>query len=167
MWAGENPFYQFAFNNAKHYNCNKYWKMRSEVINPKSKYPKIIRLYFLWRVTRMDGFANAKMGTNWGYGAEFASIPHLPHGLNGITISDTAKIGMNCRIYQHVTIGESHEGVPDVPAIGDNCLIGAGAVLLGRIKIGNNVKIGANAVVLNDVPDNCTAVGIPARIIQN
>jgi len=50
--------------------------------------------------------------------------------------------------------------------IGDNVLIGAGVKILGGVNIGNNVKIGANAVVVKDIPDNCTAVGIPARIVS-
>ena len=50
--------------------------------------------------------------------------------------------------------------------IGNNCMIGAGAVILGNIVIGDNVKIGANAVVLKDIPDNCTVVGIPGKIIE-
>ena len=51
--------------------------------------------------------------------------------------------------------------------IGDNCIIGAGAKIIGNVKIGNNVKIGANAVVVKDIPDNCTAVGVPAKIITH
>ncbi len=53
------------------------------------------------------------------------------------------------------------------PTIGDNVVIGAGACILGEIKIGNNVNIGANAVVLTDIPDNCTVVGVPGKIIYN
>lgn len=67
---------------------------------------------------------------------------------------------------QHcVTIGDLNAGGP-VPVIGRNCFIGARAIILGNVHIGNNVKIGAGAVVLEDIPDNCTAVGIPARIIK-
>lgn len=51
-------------------------------------------------------------------------------------------------------------------SIGDNCMIGAGAVILGNIRIGNNVRIGANAVVTHDIPDNSVAVGVPARYIR-
>ena len=54
---------------------------------------------------------------------------------------------------------------PKAPAIGDNCLIGAGAVIVGDITIGSNVKIGAGAVVSSDVPDNCTVVSQPMRIL--
>ena len=68
---------------------------------------------------------------------------------------------------QQVTIGgTTNENGPIAAIIGDNCFLGAGCKILGEVKIGNNVKIGANAVVLDDIPDNCTAVGIPARIVK-
>ena len=66
-------------------------------------------------------------------------------------------------IMQQVTIGELSDGL--APVIGSRVYIGAGAKILGKVIIGNGVRIGANAVVLCDVPDNSTAVGIPARII--
>lgn len=81
-----------------------------------------------------------------------------------IVINSNCIIGKNCQIRQGVTIGNKNS-IADCPIIGDNCRIGAGAKVLGAIKIGNNVDIGANAVVINDVPDNCIAVGVPARII--
>lgn len=87
----------------------------------------------------------------------------LPHGLHGIFISRYARIGENCWIYQNVTIGEINR---KAPAIGDNCLIGAGAAVVGGITIGSNVKIGAGAVVNTDIPDNCTVVSQPVRIIE-
>lgn len=89
--------------------------------------------------------------------------PVLPHGLQGIYISRYAQIGKNCCIYQNVTIGEVNQRAP---VIGDHCLIGAGAVIVGDIKIGNHVKIGAGAVVSRDVPDHCTVVSPPARVIK-
>lgn len=92
----------------------------------------------------------------------FAGEPSLPHGLHGIFISRYAAVGRDCRIYQNVTIGEV-DG--KAPAIGDGCLIGAGAVLVGGIHIGSHVRIGAGAVVCSDVPDNCTVVSQPPRII--
>lgn len=97
-----------------------------------------------------------------GNGAAFRDIPVLPHGLHGIFISRYAKIGKNCWIYQNVTIGEVDHVAPE---IGDGCLIGAGAVIVGSIKIGDHVKIGAGAVVSADVPDNCTVVAQPPRVI--
>lgn len=76
------------------------------------------------------------------------------------------KIGHNCQIWQNVTIGVKYNG-GGVPNIGDNVCISAGACVLGPVKIGNNVTIGANAVVISDIPDNCLAVGVPAKIKYN
>ncbi len=86
----------------------------------------------------------------------------LPHP-NGIVIHPSARIGVNCLIFQQVTIGTA--GTHQSPIIGNHVDIGAGAKLLGNIQIGNNAKIGANAVVLSDVPPSKTAVGIPARVL--
>ncbi|MGM9779193.1 MAG: serine O-acetyltransferase [Prevotella sp.] len=83
------------------------------------------------------------------------------HG-NGTVIGGGSVIGNNLTIYQNATIG-FHNGFP---TIGDNVFIGAGAIVIGKIKVGNNVKIGAGAVVVNDVPDNCTVVGPKAKIIS-
>jgi serine O-acetyltransferase len=81
----------------------------------------------------------------------------------GIVIHPNCRIGDDVIISQNVTIG-GREG-PEVPIIGNNVMIGAGAKILGNVKIGNNAKIGANAVVLIDVPENATAVGVPAVIV--
>ena len=103
-----------------------------------------------------------KRGGYIGRGAKIAAVPSLPHGLHGIYISRYAAIGSGCRIYQNVTIGEVDGKAPQ---IGSNCLIGANAVLIGDIRIGDNVRIGAGAAVSRDVPDNCTVVGHPVRVI--
>ena len=87
----------------------------------------------------------------------------LPHGLHGVFISRYAQIGENCCIYQNVTIGEVNK---KAPVIGNNCLVGAGAVIIGDIRIGDNVKIGAGAVVNTNVPDNYTVVSQPMRMIE-
>ena len=86
----------------------------------------------------------------------------LPHP-NGIVIHPEAVIGFNCLFFQQVTIGMGSK--PGLPILGGDVEVGAGAKILGGIRIGDHVKIGANAVVLTDVPDGATAVGIPARII--
>jgi serine O-acetyltransferase len=86
----------------------------------------------------------------------------LPHP-NGVVIHCDAKIGPNCLIFQQVTIGIMDGG--KAPKIGGHVDIGAGAKILGAVTLGNHTKIGANAVVLKDVPDNCSAVGVPAKII--
>ncbi len=82
----------------------------------------------------------------------------------GIVIHRRAVIGSRVNIGAHVTIGgrgHHHE----VPVIGDGVVIGAGAKVLGPVRVGNRAQIGANAVVLQDVPDDAVAVGIPARIL--
>lgn len=104
-----------------------------------------------------------------GLNTKFKGIPCLPHGFNGIFISDNAMIGKNCVIFQGVTIGSNTiEGSSNYgsPIIGDNCYIGAGAKIIGNVKIGNNVRIGANAIVTCDVPSNSTVVLDKPRIIK-
>ncbi|MBQ4145326.1 MAG: serine acetyltransferase [Clostridia bacterium] len=155
--------YKWLLTLTLHYNHKKYWKMRSEVINPKSKKFILIRYWYLYRIKRMDAFGNSSMGTNMGSGAQFETPPNLPHHLNGIIISHYAKIGKNCTIHQQVTIAGG-DG-PVSATIGDNVYIGAGAKIIGDVHIGDNVKIGANAVVVKDIPANATAVGVPARVI--
>jgi serine O-acetyltransferase len=81
-----------------------------------------------------------------------------------IVISGDAIFGDDCIIRQGVTVGLRYTGQRGSPVIGDRCDIGAGAKLLGAIRIGNDVAIGANAVVLCDVPDGCSAIGVPARV---
>lgn len=82
----------------------------------------------------------------------------------GIVINGFSSFGDNCRIRTGVVVGLAHVDDPCAPVIGNNVDIGAGAKILGRIRIGDNVLIGANAVVVRDVPSNSTAVGIPASI---
>ena len=103
-----------------------------------------------------------KHGGYVGAGTDIKEVPSLPHGLHGIYISRYSSIGAGCRIYQNVTIGEIEQKAPQ---IGNNCLIGAGSVIVGDIKIGENVKIGAGAVVFADIPDNSTVVSQPPRIL--
>ncbi len=83
----------------------------------------------------------------------------------GIVIHSNTVIGDNCQINQNVTIGRNF-GDKLVPVIGNDVYIGAGSVVFGEIKIGNNVIIGSNSLINKDVPDNCTVVGNPMKIIQ-
>ena len=90
------------------------------------------------------------------------------HGL-GCVVHSRTTIGENCIIFQNVTIGcKFKNGISDgkVPTIGNNVMIGAGAVVLGDITIGDNSIIGANAVVIEDVPCDSIAIGVPAKIIK-
>lgn len=87
----------------------------------------------------------------------------LPHAMS-VVVHYNAKIGRNCTIHQFVTIGGDGKG--NAPVIGNNCFIGAGAVIVGRVVIGNNVTIGANAVVNKNVPENATVGGVPAEVLH-
>ena len=84
----------------------------------------------------------------------------------GIFINEGATVGENCSLGQGVTIGTLGLGKRGSPTLGNNVFIGAGAKILGKIKIGNNVRIGANAVVIKDAPDNATVIGVPGRIVR-
>jgi len=89
----------------------------------------------------------------------------LAHGY--VVIDGAVKIGNKCSVNPYVTIGLGSGSAVGFslhgPTLGDNVYIGTGAKVLGPITIGNNVKIGANAVVISDIPDNHTAIGVPAR----
>lgn len=99
-------------------------------------------------------------------GAKIGKGLFIDHGM-GVVIGETTEIGDNCLIYQGVTLGGTgKDHGKRHPTLGDNVLVGAGARVLGPFKVGNNVKIAAGAVVLNAIPDNCTAVGVPARVVR-
>lgn len=149
-----------------HYNHEKYWTMRQKVVDQNSKCPLILRYYYWFKLKKIEGKNNSIIGTTMGGGAVFKGVPTLPHHLNGIIISTNAVIGENCTIMQQVTIGAKVPGDERGAVIGDNVLIGAGAKIIGNVEIGDNVKIGANAVVVDDIPANCTVVGVPAKIIN-
>jgi len=99
-------------------------------------------------------------------GAKIGKGLVIDHGM-GVVIGETAEIGDNCTIYQGVTLGGTGKDVGKRhPTLGDNVLVGAGAKVLGPFTIGDNTKIAANAVVLTEIPENCTAVGIPAKVVK-
>ena len=99
-------------------------------------------------------------------GAKIGKGLMIDHGM-GVVIGETAEIGDNCTIYQGVTLGGTGKDVGKRhPTLGNNVMVGAGAKVLGPFRIGDNTKIAANAVVLEEIPDNCTAVGIPAKIVR-
>jgi serine O-acetyltransferase len=82
---------------------------------------------------------------------------------NGVVVHPDAIIGVNCLLFQQVTVGGGSR--PGFPRIGGHVDIGAGAKILGNIVIGDHAQIGANAVVVHDVPAGATAVGVPARVL--
>ena len=81
-------------------------------------------------------------------------------------IPEFAKVGKDCTILPMVLFGKKRPGIDGRIVIGDNCYISTGSTILGPVVIGNNVTIGAGAVVTKDLPDNCTAVGVPAKPIN-
>lgn len=95
-------------------------------------------------------------------GTEVGGGLYLVHPVG--TVITAQRIGENCSIIAAVTIGMRNK--IEFPVIGDNVFIGAGARILGGIRVGDNAQIGANAVVIDDIPDGATAVGIPARVIE-
>ena len=120
--------------------------------------------YFL--ADRISKTTRQKYGIEIHPAAKIGSGVFIDHGM-GVVIGETAVVGDNCTIYQGVTLGGTgkHKGKRH-PTIGNNVLIGCGAKVLGPFTVGDNSKIAANAVVLQEVPPNCTCVGIPARIVR-
>ena len=99
-------------------------------------------------------------------GATIGKGLFIDHGM-GVVIGQTAIIGDNVTLYQGVTLGGTgKEKGKRHPTIGNNVVVGAGAKVLGNIKIGDNSYIGSNAVVIKDAPDNSTVVGVPGRITK-
>lgn len=92
-------------------------------------------------------------GTRFGYGG------------SGVVVHARAVVGRNCLIGPGVTIGGRSKEY-NVPRLGDNVYVAGGAKVLGPIVLGDNVVIGANAVVISDIPSECIAVGVPAKVIR-
>lgn len=144
-------------NMARDFNEDKWWKYYKKAHSTKNGFTN---LYYTYRYMKMA----SKCGGYIGRETIIKGKPSLPHGFHGVHISRRAVIGKDVTILQNVTIGNKNaEGA----TIGDGVFIGANAVVIGKVIIGNNVKIGAGAIVVEDIPDNCTAVGHKARIIQN
>ena len=99
-------------------------------------------------------------------GATIGRRVFIDHGM-GVGIGETAAVGDDCTLYHGVTLGgTSWNKGKRHPTLEQGVVIGAGAKVLGPITIGKGAKIGSNAVVVKDVPENATAVGIPARILE-
>lgn len=120
-------------------------------------------------------FFLARMVSQWGRGftgieihpgAKIGRCLFIDHGM-GIVFGETAEIGDNCTIYHQVTLGGTGKGTGKRhPTIGNNVLIGAGAKILGPVYIGDNSRIAAGSVVLQNLPANCTAAGVPANVVR-
>jgi len=121
------------------------------------------RLYFLARL--VNHFARFLTGNDIHPGAKIGRHFFIDHGF--VIIGETAEIGDNVTLYQHVTLGGTDPangiGGKRHPTLGDGVIVGSGAQVLGPITVGPRARIGANAVVTKDVPEGATMVGIPAR----
>ena len=108
------------------------------------------------------------------FGIEIASACSIGPGLflphSSGTVIGAWSIGANSTIFHGVTLGAKNLAldfdITSRPVLGDNVTIGAGAKILGGIRIGDNAVVGANSVVLSDIPSNCTVAGVPAKIIS-
>ena len=120
--------------------------------------------YFLARLINFHSYK--RTGIDIHPGAKLGQGVFIDHG-TGVVIGETAEVGDDVTIYQGATLGGTGKDVGKRhPTIGHGVTVGAGAKVLGPITIGNHVKIGAGAIVLKNVPDNCTVVGNPGRIVR-
>lgn len=110
--------------------------------------------------------ARHKTGIEIHPGAKIGKGLFIDHGM-GVVIGETTEIGDNCTLYQGVTLGGTgKDHGKRHPTLGNNVMVGAGAKVLGPFRVGNNARVAAGAVVLDEVPDNATAVGVPARVAR-
>ena len=122
------------------------------------------RLLFLARYISQR--AVRKTGIEIHPGARIGRRFFIDHG-TGVVIGETTEIGDDVTIYQGVTLGGTGKDVGKRhPTIGNRVMIGAGAKVLGPFKVGDGSQIAAGAVVLEEIPPNCTAVGVPAQVVR-
>jgi serine O-acetyltransferase len=123
-----------------------------------------LRLHWFARFT--SHLARWLTGIEIHPGATIGERFFIDHGM-GVVIGETAEIGNDCTLYHGVTLGgTSWSGGKRHPTLGNNVVVGAGAKILGPIRVGDGARIGSNAVVVKAVPAGATAVGIPARILE-
>ena len=133
------------------------WRMRIK--------PKLLRFPFSLLYRMLYRRARNVWGIEIPYTAQIGRRVVIEHQ-HGIVIHGSCVIGDDCIVRQGVTLGNrTMESPHDAPNIGNRVNIGAGAKVLGAVKVGDDAVIGANAVVLNDIPAKSVAVGVPARII--
>lgn len=125
----------------------------------------------LWKVGRHDFAYYLQSQSSRMFGVDIHPAARFGKGImfdhaTGLVVGETAVVGDNCSFLHAVTLGGSGKETGNRhPKIGDNVMIGAGAKVLGNIKVGNCSRIAAGSVVLADVPANTTVAGVPARIV--
>ncbi|HEX5141825.1 MAG TPA: serine O-acetyltransferase [Dehalococcoidia bacterium] len=131
------------------------WAMRSPRRKPLLKVAKLMR-FLVRNFYGIEMYWEANIGRRFVIGHQGAMVVH-----------QYCTIGDDCTIRQGVTIGAAGEFNPaEAPVLGNNVDVGAGAAILGRVRVGNNVRIGPNAVVMQDVPDNSTVFAAPSRTVS-
>lgn len=137
------------------------WKLKA--LCNKVQYAPLKRL-----LIKLYGLYQYENGSSIAWNSTFLGQPCFPHGIKSVFISGGARIGRNCIIFQQVTIGSNmmpgSKGM-GAPEIGDSCYIGAGAKIVGKVRVGNNVRICANSVVYSDVPDNSVVLSGQQKVI--
>ncbi len=120
--------------------------------------------YFIARL--ISQIARNRTGIEIHPGAEIGEGFFIDHG-SGVVVGETTIIGNNVTLYQGVTLGGTgKEKGKRHPTLKDNVMVSVGAKVLGSFTIGENTKIGAGSVVLNEIPANCTVVGVPGKIVK-
>lgn len=133
-------------------------------------YRRAHRLYerghYFW-ARKLSQRAAHRTGIEIHPGAVIGKGFFIDHG-SGVIIGETAVIGDNVTLYQGVTLGGTgKETGKRHPTLGDNVMVSAGAKVIGSFTVGENSKIGAGSVVIEEVPPNCTVVGVPGRIVRH
>ena len=120
------------------------------------------KMYLLSRL--ISNFSRWLTGVEIHPGAQIGSSVFIDHGA-GVVIGETSEIGVGCLIYQGAVLGGTCKGkIKRHPTLGKNVEVGAGAVILGPVRIGAGARIGAGSVVIRDVPEKATVIGVPARV---
>lgn len=151
---------KYFFTNAS-FKITFWFRIGSYLKNKRGIFYKIIYV-FVFLIHKHNQYLTGiqlPLGTKVGKGLCFSHF-------SCVVINSSAQIGDYCTIFQGVTIGSVRGPKGGVPEVGNNVVLSSGSKLIGNIKIGNNVMVGAGAVVVDDLPDNSTAVGVPAKIIS-
>jgi serine O-acetyltransferase len=141
------------------------YRLNNSIYN--SSLPKPLKFLLLLFGLFFQKLMEIITGISIPYSAQIGKQFYIGH-FGGIIINSKSIIGNNCNISQGVTIGVSGRGKNrGVPVIENNVYIGANAVIAGKIIIGENVVVAANSLVVDSVPNNCTVVGVPAKVVSH